>query len=227
VHQEAGNVPEKFTLEEFAQALRAIGEPIFGKTAESISMSRLLLQLFDVTHMFGMHLRPELVLLQKTMVQVEGVSRALDPKHDMWTASRPIVERWVQRELGAEAVARRGIDEAAEALAAMRRLPQALTAIEAAARKVSEEAPREERKWYEMPVFWIGMLAGGVLALVLTAGGGRVATPQPARQPARIETPVQQRSAAPPAAVAPIPPAAEPAPAEAEAELEPEKAATP
>ncbi|UPT63124.1 MAG: 2-polyprenylphenol 6-hydroxylase [Hyphomonadaceae bacterium JAD_PAG50586_4] len=99
VHQEAGYVPEKFTVEEFAQALRAIGEPIFGKTADSISMSRLLLQLFDVTHMFGMHLRPELVLLQKTMVQVEGVARGLDPKHDMWTAARPIVERWVEREL--------------------------------------------------------------------------------------------------------------------------------
>ena len=53
--------------------------------------------------MFGMHLRPELVLLQKTMVQVEGVARALDPRHDMWTASRPIVERWVKRELGPEA----------------------------------------------------------------------------------------------------------------------------
>ena len=76
-------------------------------------MSRLLLQLFDVTHMFGMHLRPELVLLQKTMVQVEGVARALDPRHDMWSASRPIVERWVQRELGPEAVTKRGVEEAA------------------------------------------------------------------------------------------------------------------
>ncbi len=116
VHQEAGYVPDKFTVDEFAQALRAIGEPIFGKTADGISMSRLLLQLFDVTHLFGMHLRPELVLLQKTMVQVEGVSRALDPQHDMWTASRPIVERWVKRELGPEAVAKRGIDEAAVGL---------------------------------------------------------------------------------------------------------------
>jgi ubiquinone biosynthesis protein len=166
VHQEAGYVPEKFTVDEFAQALRAIGEPIFGKTADGISMSRLLLQLFDVSHMFGMHLRPELVLLQKTMVQVEGVSRGLDPQHDMWAAARPIVERWVQRELGAEAVAKRGIDEVAAGFQALRRLPQTLTAVEAAARKVATEAPREERKWYQMPVFWIGMLAGGVIAIV-------------------------------------------------------------
>lgn len=215
VHQEAGYVPERFTIEEFAQALRAIGEPIFGKTAESISMSRLLLQLFDVSHMFGMHLRPELVLLQKTMVQVEGVARALDPQHDMWAAARPIVERWVERELGAEAVARRAIDEAGLAIAAMRRLPQTLTAMEAAARKVSAEAPREERKWYQMPVFWIGMLAGGVLALVLTAGG------REPRQPSAlsgIETSAQTRPE--PSATAPIPPAVStetPAPEESKA----------
>jgi len=190
VHHEAGYVPDKFTVDEFAQALRAIGEPIFGKTADGISMSRLLLQLFDVTHMFGMHLRPELVLLQKTMVQVEGVARGLDPQHDMWTASRPIVERWVQRELGAEAVAKRGIDEAAQAFAAMRRLPHTLAAVEAAARKVSEDAPREERQWYQNPVFWVGMIGGGILALVL--GGPRTILPAapPPAPPAPIEAPV-------------------------------------
>lgn len=166
VHQEAGYVPEKFTVEEFAQALRAIGEPIFGKTADGISMSRLLLQLFDVSHMFGMHLRPELVLLQKTMVQVEGVARGLDPQHDMWTASRPIVERWVQRELGAEAVAKRGIDEVAMGFQALRRLPQTLLAVEAAARKTAIEAPRVERQWYQMPAFWLGMVGGALIAIV-------------------------------------------------------------
>jgi len=189
VHQEAGYVPEKFTVDEFAQALRAIGEPIFGKTADGISMSRLLLQLFDVTHMFGMHLRPELVLLQKTMVQVEGVARALDPQHDMWNASRPIVERWVKRELGAEAVAKRTVDEAALALAAMRRLPQTLAAVEAAARKVSEDAPREEKHWYEMPAVWIAFLGGALLALALTANDRRPPPAPPVTAPARIEAP--------------------------------------
>jgi ubiquinone biosynthesis protein len=188
VHQEAGYVPEKFTVEEFAQALRAIGEPIFGKTAEGISMSRLLLQLFDVTHMFGMHLRPELVLLQKTMVQVEGVARALDPHHDMWTASRPIVERWVERELGADAMAKRAIDEAAQGFSAMRRLPHTLTAIEAAARKVAIEAPRQERQWYQMPAFWLGLAAGGLIVLVFgPRPTERVVQPTP--EPARIEAP--------------------------------------
>jgi ubiquinone biosynthesis protein len=210
VHHEAGYVPDKFTVEEFAQALRAIGEPIFGKTADSISMSRLLLQLFDVTHMFGMHLRPELVLLQKTMVQVEGVARGLDPKHDMWAASRPIVERWVERELGVEAVTKRGIDEVAHGFAAMRRLPHTLTALEAAARKVSIEAPREERKWYQMPAFWLGLIGGGLLVLVFGPRNIELA-PQPTPEPARIEEPMDRTPS--PSATAPIPPAGEGAPA--------------
>jgi ubiquinone biosynthesis protein len=194
VHQEAGYVPEKFSVEEFAQALRAIGEPIFGKTADGISMSRLLLQLFDVTHLFGMHLRPELVLLQKTMVQVEGVARGLDPQHDMWNAARPIVERWVKRELGAEAIAKRGIDEAALGFQALRRLPQTLAAVEAAARKVSTEAPRQERHWYQMPAFWIGMLAGGVIALAL-ADRPLPSVAPPAAHPAPIQASAPAQSA--------------------------------
>lgn len=220
VHQEAGYVPERFTVEEFAQALRAIGEPIFGKTADGISMSRLLLQLFDVTHLFGMHLRPELVLLQKTMVQVEGVSRGLDPRHDMWSAARPIVERWVQRELGPEAVAKRAIDEAAAGLSAMRRLPHTLTAIEAAARKVSEDAPREERHWYEMPAVWIAFLGGALLALVLTAGARRIDPPQekaPERPAATRQAPVIAPTPAP-LANDPAPDGAEESTPEAEAE---------
>ncbi len=206
VHQEAGYVPDKFSVEEFAQALRAIGEPIFGKTADGISMSRLLLQLFDVTHMFGMHLRPELVLLQKTMVQVEGVARALDPKHDMWGAARPIVERWVKREMGAEAVTARAASELGQGFAALRRLPQTLGALEAAARKVSEDAPRQERHWYQLPAFWLGLLAGAVLALSARAPAP---APQPTPEPARI-----QEQAPAPQATTPteVTPAAEPEP---------------
>jgi ubiquinone biosynthesis protein len=137
----------------------------------------------------------------------------------MWAASRPIVERWVQRELGPDAVARRAVDEAALGFAAIRRLPQTLTAIEAAARKVSGEAPREERKWYQMPAFWIGMLAGAVLALVLTAQSRRAPTPPPA-EPAQIEEPAPTVNG--PSATVPIPPLPPPAPAE-----ETEQGATP
>ncbi|MGE0830732.1 MAG: 2-polyprenylphenol 6-hydroxylase [Hyphomonadaceae bacterium] len=184
VHAEAGYVPERFTVEEFAQALRAIGEPIFGKTADGISMSRLLLQLFDVTHLFGMHLRPELVLLQKTMVQTEGVARALDPKHDMWAAARPIVERWVRRELGPEGVARRGVDEAAHALNSLRRLPQTMAALEDAAKRVSAAAPPEERARFQWMSFWVGFAVGAIVMLIVMAAGDNPRTPIQRAQPA-------------------------------------------
>ncbi|HVZ99818.1 MAG TPA: 2-polyprenylphenol 6-hydroxylase [Caulobacterales bacterium] len=204
VHQEAGYVPDRFTVEEFAQALRAIGEPIFGKTAESISMSRLLLQLFDVTHLFGMHLRPELVLLQKTMVQVEGVSRALDPQHDMWAASRPIVERWVKRELGAEGVTRRALDEAAVGFASLRRLPQTLAALEVAAKSFVATEPDRERGRFSWTSFWIGFAVGAVVLLIVSAIGPD--TPVPPPKPAAIQAAQPAPQPVRPSATAPIPP---------------------
>lgn len=102
VHFDIGYVPPHHSVEEFATALRAVGEPIFGKQAEDVSMSKVLLQLLEITEMFDMPLQPQLILLQKTMMQAEGVARRLDPKFDMWEASRPIVEDAVRAELGPE-----------------------------------------------------------------------------------------------------------------------------
>jgi ubiquinone biosynthesis protein len=100
VHFEAGYVPSKHSVDDFAQAIRAIGEPIHNRTAEDISMAKLLTLLFEVTSLFDMRTRPELLLLQKTMVVVEGVARSLDPKLDMWTVSEPVVREWMERHLG-------------------------------------------------------------------------------------------------------------------------------
>ena len=100
VHFEAGYVPPIHSVESFAQAIRAIGEPIHNRTAEDISMARLLTLLFEVTGLFDMRTRPELLLLQKTMVVVEGVARALDPKLDMWSTAEPVVREWMTRYLG-------------------------------------------------------------------------------------------------------------------------------
>lgn len=126
VHFEAGYVPGKYGVDNFAQALRAVGEPIFGKTAKDVSMSQLLLQLFDVTAQFEMHLRPELVLLQKTMVQVEGVARMLDPDHDLWGTASPVVERWVRRELGPEGMANDAYDTLRALHVVMQGVPKAV-----------------------------------------------------------------------------------------------------
>jgi ubiquinone biosynthesis protein len=100
VHFEAGYVPPHHSVASFAQAIRAIGEPIHNRTAEEISMAKLFMLLFEVTGLFDMRTRPELLLLQKTMVVVEGVARALDPKLDMWTVAEPVVREWIARHLG-------------------------------------------------------------------------------------------------------------------------------
>jgi ubiquinone biosynthesis protein len=100
VHFEAGYVPSHHSVENFAQAIRAIGEPIHNRPADEISMAKVLMLLFEVTSLFDMRTRPELILLQKTMVVVEGVARALDPKLDMWKVSEPVVREWVERHLG-------------------------------------------------------------------------------------------------------------------------------
>ena len=107
VHFEAGYVPPHHSVESFAQAIRAIGEPIHNRTAEEISMAKLLMLLFEVTGLFDMRTRPELLLLQKTMVVVEGVARSLDPKLDMWAVAEPVVREWIERHLGPGRTARR------------------------------------------------------------------------------------------------------------------------
>jgi ubiquinone biosynthesis protein len=100
VHFEAGYVPSHHSVANFAQAIRAIGEPIHNRVAEDISMAKLFALLFEVTGLFDMRTRPELLLLQKTMVVVEGVARKLDPKLDMWTVAEPVVREWIERNLG-------------------------------------------------------------------------------------------------------------------------------
>ncbi|MCI2394737.1 2-polyprenylphenol 6-hydroxylase [Aliiroseovarius sediminis] len=104
VHFEAGYVPADRDVEEFARALRAVGEPIFGMDATQISMGRLLTYLFEVTENFGMETRTELILLQRTMVVVEGVARSLSPNINIWQAAKPVVESYIKNSIGPKAL---------------------------------------------------------------------------------------------------------------------------
>ncbi len=96
VHLVAGLVPNNVNVDELAQALRSIGEPIFGQSVKDISGGRLLKQLFDITEKFNMATQPQLLLLQKTMVVVEGVARKLNPETNIWETSRPVLEKWLR-----------------------------------------------------------------------------------------------------------------------------------
>src|SRR5262249_20011186 len=140
IHFDAGYVPPHHPVEVFAQAMRAIGEPIHGRTAEQISMADLLGQLFAYTDVFDMQTRPELLLLQKTMVVVEGVARSLDPSLNMWTAAEPIAKEWLETNLGLSGRLR----EAGEGAEVMGRvlgeLPHLLEQAERAALSLAEMA---------------------------------------------------------------------------------------
>ncbi|MGI9423703.1 MAG: AarF/UbiB family protein, partial [Hyphomicrobiaceae bacterium] len=100
IHFDAGYVPPHHPVDVFAQAMRAIGEPIHGRTADEISMADLLGQLFAYTDVFDMQTRPELILLQKSMVIVEGVARSLDPSLNIWTAAEPVAKEWMEANYG-------------------------------------------------------------------------------------------------------------------------------
>ncbi len=140
VHFDAGYVPQTQDPAVFAQALRAIGEPILDRTAEDISMARLLTQLFEVTGQFDMQTQPQLLLLQKTMVVVEGVARSFNPRLNMWTVATPVVREWMNDALAPE----RRLAEAASGAAMIGRLaadlPEALADARRTARLLSEMA---------------------------------------------------------------------------------------
>ena len=134
LHYDVAFVPPGHDMEIFAQALRAIGEPIFGKSAREVSIARLLAQLFETTRRFDMQAQPQLVLLQKTMVVVEGVARGLDPDFDIWEAARPVAERWVADNLGPEA----RLTRAAEGITALGKLAQDLPQLVRNAENLSQ-----------------------------------------------------------------------------------------
>ena len=100
IHQEAGLIGKDISIEDFSQALRSIGEPIINQKAKNISMGNVLVQLFEITKQFNMSLQPQLLLLQKTMIIVEGVARDLDPNINFWEISKPEIEEWLKDELG-------------------------------------------------------------------------------------------------------------------------------
>ena len=186
VHFWAGYVPPHHPVEVFAQALRAIGEPIHGRTADEISMADLLGQLFAYTEVFDMETRPELINLQKTMIVVEGVARSLDPSLNIWTAAEPIARTWIEANLGAAGVlkdAREGAGEVGKFLGQMPGLlaqaERTFLALGEMARvgvrldeptvsRLASEQARQSRS--SRLALWTGALALTAIAVLLALG---------------------------------------------------------
>ncbi|KZY05861.1 MULTISPECIES: 2-polyprenylphenol 6-hydroxylase [unclassified Sulfitobacter] len=167
VHFEAGYVPAHKDVDEFARALRAVGEPIFGMDATRISMARLLTYLFEVTERFGMETRTELILLQRTMVVVEGVARSLNPHINIWQVASPIVTDYIAKSLGPRAVLS-DLSQTARVLA--RFGPRLPALVEAALMRQTEERPRTDRlrKRWLAGSMGLGAVLGGIVVLALS-----------------------------------------------------------
>jgi len=166
VHFEAGYVPQDQDVDEFARALRAVGEPIFGMDASNISMGRLLSYLFEVTERFGMETRTELILLQRTMVVVEGVARSLNPQINIWEVARPIVEGYIKSNLGPAAV----LNDLTTTLKVLARFgPRLPSLVEQALIKQSNPEPQiVKRSWNgSLKPFGLGFIFACLAILVL------------------------------------------------------------
>lgn len=168
VHFEAGYVPNDRDVDEFARALRAVGEPIFGMDATRISMGRLLSYLFEVTERFGMETRTELILLQRTMVVVEGVARSLDPKMNIWNVAKPIVEDYIKTSIGPRAFAK---DLGKTALVLARFGPRLPGLMEQVLMAQAQGTPEPKSNTLKTAILWalIGALVGGGLVLLFEA----------------------------------------------------------
>lgn len=180
VHFEAGYVAPHQDRAAFAQSLRAIGEPLMGKTAEDISMANLLTQLFQNTELFEMEARPELMLLQKTMMVVEGVGRMLDPELNMWDTSKPVVKEWMESNLGPEGRLHDAAEGAANLGRFMGQLPGLLGRAETISLQMADMATgglrldhetvqkiaseqRHQDRWSRRAL-WVGALALAAIA---------------------------------------------------------------
>lgn len=161
VHFEAGYVPADKDVDEFARALRAVGEPIFGMDATRISMARLLSYLFEVTERFGMETRTELILLQRTMVVVEGVARSLNPHINIWEVASPIVTDYISKSIGPRAVLS---DLGSTALVLARFGPRLPGLVEELLQKQAREP---EEKQASLWPYVVSALGGGVIASVI------------------------------------------------------------
>jgi ubiquinone biosynthesis protein len=172
IHFEAQYVPSYHSIDEFATALRAVGEPTRGKPVSELSVGQMLDSLFAITREFDMQTQPHLLLLQKTMVMVEGLATALHPQINMWDVSAPFVRGWIRDELGPEAAIADRIKQDTETLL---RIPDLV-------RRIEEKFPPkggapDAPPLPEVPLVWERPREGrgcGGYVLALLAGGGAV-----------------------------------------------------
>jgi ubiquinone biosynthesis protein len=180
IHFEAQYVPSYHNVDEFATALRAVGEPTRGKPVSELSVGQMLDSLFAITRDFDMQTQPHLLLLQKTMVMVEGIATSLNPAINMWDVAAPYVREWIRGELGPEAMLADGIKKQADTL---KMIPDIIRRLDDQLPKKggAPDAPPlpEIQLVWERPVAkngWLGYLFAGIIgataAIAVVFAGG-------------------------------------------------------
>ncbi len=171
-HLDAGWVPPATRVDEFETAIRAVCEPIFARPLKEIYFGKLLLRLFQTSRRFGVEIQPQLVLLQKTLLNIEGLGRELDPDLDLWQTAKPFLERWMGEQVGWRGLVRTLREEAPYWAATLPQLPRLLHrllaedrvgALEAAMRALALQNARRNR----LLALLAGLLAAGLILFMI------------------------------------------------------------
>jgi ubiquinone biosynthesis protein len=172
-HIESGWAPANTPIDEFESAIRAVCEPVFDRPLKEISFGRVLLRLFQTSRRFNIEVQPQLVLLQKTLLNIEGLGRQLDPELDLWTTAKPFLERWMSEQIGWRGFVRRTREEAPAWAIAMPQLPrlvhQALSRIAASDRTAVDLALLRERRRTNRLLAVIAVLLAALLCAFIAS----------------------------------------------------------
>ncbi len=171
-HIESGWAPKETRVDEFETAIRAVCEPIFARPLHEISFGRVLLRLFQTSRRFNIQVQPQLVLLQKTLLNIEGLGRDLDPELDLWATAKPLLERWMSDQVGWRGVVRRVRTEAPNWSTLLPEIPRLVhrylrdPGFELTQRQL-ERLVHEQKQQSAMLALIVVMLAGIACALLL------------------------------------------------------------
>jgi ubiquinone biosynthesis protein len=169
-HLESGWVPANTRIDELTSEIRVVCEPIFDRPLKEISLGKVLVQLFRASRRFNVEIQPQLVLLQKTLLNVEGLGRQLDPDLDLWVTAKPFLERWMEDQIGFRALQRRVFAEAASLVETLPELPRLLHERLSAPAAASDVALKALALAQQSRNRWLGVIAvllTGVVVLLL------------------------------------------------------------
>jgi ubiquinone biosynthesis protein len=169
-HVESGWVPANTRIDELTSEIRVVCEPIFDRPLKEISLGKVLVQLFRASRRFNVEIQPQLVLLQKTLLNVEGLGRQLDPDLDLWVTAKPFLERWMEDRIGFRALQRRIFAEAASLVETLPELPRLLHERLSSPPAASDAALRALALAQHSRNRWLGVIAlllTGVIVLLL------------------------------------------------------------